>query len=98
MMMLIERPDIQERLRRDPTLIPQIFDETLRLEPPVVSLFRVCTRDVELGGRQLRKGDAVRSTSEEQTAIPTSSTTRPSSAWADPRIGTCRSVVARTVA
>ena len=59
MMMLIERPDIQERLRRDPTLIPQIFDETLRLEPPVVSLFRVCTRDVELGGRQLRKGDAV---------------------------------------
>ena len=59
MMMLIERPDIQERLRRDPGLIPKIFDETLRLEPPVVSLFRVCTRDVELGGRQLKKGDAV---------------------------------------
>ncbi len=59
MMMLIERPDLQERLRRDPGLIPKIFDETLRLEPPVVSLFRVCTRDVELGGRQLKKGDAV---------------------------------------
>jgi cytochrome P450 len=59
MMFLIERPDVQDRLRRDPSLIPKVFDETLRLEPPVVSLFRVCTRDVELGGRQLRKGDAV---------------------------------------
>jgi cytochrome P450 len=59
MMSLIDNPDLQENLRRDPTLIPKIFDETLRLEPPVVSLFRVCTRDVELRGRQLKKGDAV---------------------------------------
>jgi cytochrome P450 len=59
MMSLIDNPDLQENLRRDPTLIPKVFDETLRLEPPVVSLFRVCTRDVELRGRQLKKGDAV---------------------------------------
>ena len=43
MMMLIERPDLQDRLRRDRSLIPKVFDETLGLEPPVVSLFRVCT-------------------------------------------------------
>jgi cytochrome P450 len=59
MLMLIEDPDLQERLRRDPSAIPGIFDETLRLEPPVVSLFRVCTRDVEVGGQQLKQGDAV---------------------------------------
>jgi cytochrome P450 len=59
MLMLIEQPDLQERLRHNPTLIPGIFDETLRLEPPVISLFRVCTRDVELGSQQLHKGDAV---------------------------------------
>ena len=59
MMMLIDNPDLQERLRHDPSLIPKVFDETLRLEPPVVSLFRVCTRDVELRGQQLKKGDAL---------------------------------------
>jgi cytochrome P450 len=59
MTLLIDNPDLQVRLRQDPGLIPKIFDETLRLEPPVVSLFRVCTRDVELRGQQLKKGDAV---------------------------------------
>jgi cytochrome P450 len=59
MLLLIEHPDVQEQLRNHPSMIPQLFDETLRLEPPVISLFRACTRDVELRGRQLRKGDAV---------------------------------------
>jgi cytochrome P450 len=59
MMMLIEHPDLQERLRQDRSLIPKVFDETLRLEPPVISLFRVCTRDVDLHGQHLKKGDAV---------------------------------------
>jgi cytochrome P450 len=59
MMLLIENPDLQDELRQDPSLIPKLFDETLRLEPPVISLFRVCTRDVELGGKEMKKGDAV---------------------------------------
>jgi cytochrome P450 len=59
MLILIEHPDVQEQLRENPNLIPQLFDETLRLEPPVVTVFRVCTRDVELRGQKLKRGDAV---------------------------------------
>jgi cytochrome P450 len=59
MLMLAENPVVQDLLREHPNLIPNVLDETLRLEPPVVSLFRVCTRDVELSGRQLKQGDAV---------------------------------------
>jgi cytochrome P450 len=56
---LIEQPEIQEQLRRQPSLIPTLLEEVLRMDPPVMSLFRVCTRDVEVGGHQFKSGDAV---------------------------------------
>jgi len=59
MMLLLDHPDIERQVRRDPSLLPKMFDETLRLETPVISQYRVCTRDVELHGRQLRRGEAV---------------------------------------
>jgi cytochrome P450 len=59
MLRLAKDPALQCRLRKDPSLIPTIFDEILRLEPPVVSLPRLCTRDVVLGGQQIKKGEAV---------------------------------------
>jgi cytochrome P450 len=59
MMLLLEHPEIEQQVRRDPSLLPKLFDETLRLESPVISQYRVCTRDVELHGRQLRQGEAV---------------------------------------
>ena len=59
MLALIERPEIQEQLRRQPSLIPTMLEEVLRMDPPVMSLFRVCTRDVEVRGHQLKAGDGV---------------------------------------
>ena len=56
---LVQHPELQDRLRKDPSLIPTVFDETIRLEPPILGMSRVCTRDVELGGQQLRAGDEV---------------------------------------
>lgn len=49
-------PDLENRLR-DPDWIRKDLDEFLRHESPVLTLRRVVTRDVELGGTQLREGD-----------------------------------------
>src|SRR5262249_42508972 len=59
MLSLIEQPEVQKQLRQEPGLIPKLLEEVLRLEPPVISLFRVCTRDVKVGGQQINQGDAV---------------------------------------
>ena len=57
---LLERPDLAERLRRDPTLLPPALEEVLRLEPPVqVAVPRVVLEDTELGGVPLRSGEPV---------------------------------------
>jgi cytochrome P450 len=52
-------PDIQDQLRQDRSLIPDFVEETLRLTGPPQRLFRIATRDVELSGAQIRKGDWV---------------------------------------
>lgn len=59
MLKLVEHPEVQERLRREPTLIPAVFDEVLRMEPPVIGMQRVATRDVEIDGRNIREGEQV---------------------------------------
>jgi cytochrome P450 len=59
MLSLIERPELQDQLRQQPGLISKLVEEVLRLEPPVISLFRVCTRDVNVNGQRLKQGDAV---------------------------------------
>jgi len=55
--LLTERPDIRERLITEPALIPQSFDEFMRLFTPTQGLCRTVTRDTVLGGQQLRRGD-----------------------------------------
>ena len=47
---LVDRPEQVQRLRTDPSLIPSVVEETLRNESPVKLVYRVTTRDVELGG------------------------------------------------
>ena len=54
---LIEDPTLESLLRERPELIPAAIEEILRLEPPVNTRPRKCTRDVEIGGRVLREGD-----------------------------------------
>lgn len=52
-------PQDRARLLADPTLLPTAIEEFLRCYPPNETLTRTATRDVELGGRQIRRGDVV---------------------------------------
>lgn len=54
---LAEEPDLQQRLRQEPGLLPAAIDEILRIHAPLISNRRIATRDVEIGGRQLKAGD-----------------------------------------
>jgi len=57
---LAENPEARKLLLDDPdTYMPRAIEEFARVFAPVVALGRTCTRDVELGGRQLKKGDFV---------------------------------------
>jgi cytochrome P450 len=52
-------PDQFEKLRADPSLIPNATQEIIRWQTPVTHMRRTCTADVMLGGQQLHKGDKV---------------------------------------
>ncbi|MEY2855229.1 MAG: hypothetical protein RL030_2361 [Pseudomonadota bacterium] len=56
---LAEHPQVQEKLRAQPEDIALAIEEILRLQAPVIQMARLVTRDVVLGGRQLRAGDRV---------------------------------------
>ncbi|GHO85889.1 cytochrome P450 [Dictyobacter formicarum] len=48
-----EYPELQERLRQDPALMPTTIEEVLRYLPPVWFTFRRTASDVELGGKTI---------------------------------------------
>ena len=56
---LAERPDLWRQLKSDPSLVEPFIEETLRFESPVQRLFRIATREVEVSGKQIGKGDLV---------------------------------------
>ncbi len=56
---IAESEETQERLRREPELIPAAAEEFMRHETPVQAMVRYPVRDVELHGRTLPAGEAV---------------------------------------
>jgi cytochrome P450 len=56
---LNKNPDQYARLRADPGLIPAMVSETIRWQTPLAHMSRVATRDVEMGGKTIKKGDRV---------------------------------------
>ncbi len=56
---LNQNPDQYDKLRADPSLIPGMVSETIRWQTPLAHMRRIATRDVELGGKTIRKGDKV---------------------------------------
>src|SRR5438874_11054153 len=56
---LLRNPDQLKRLRDDLTLIPSAVEELLRYESPSQHTARICPEDGELGGKRIRKGQAV---------------------------------------
>jgi len=56
---LCEHPEQFERLRRDPSLLPQAIEEILRWVSPVMQFRRTAMRATQIGGKPIRKGDKV---------------------------------------
>jgi cytochrome P450 len=57
MLVLLERPDLWARLRDEPWLLDTAVDEIMRWSAPIVYFARTATRDVELAGRRIRRGE-----------------------------------------
>jgi cytochrome P450 len=56
---MFENPGERAKLDANPALIPSMVSETLRWQTPLSYMRRTATRDVELGGKTIRKGDRV---------------------------------------
>ena len=56
---LNKNPDQYAKLRADPSLVLPMISETIRYQTPLAHMSRVATRDVELGGKTIRKGERV---------------------------------------
>ena len=54
-----EFPDVQERLRADRSLIPVFLEETLRLESPVKSHFRIAKTTTAIGDCPIKAGTTI---------------------------------------
>jgi cytochrome P450 len=59
MWMIVRFPEQADLVRRDPKLLNNFVEETLRFESPVQGLARQTTRDVELNGTVIPKGSMV---------------------------------------
>jgi cytochrome P450 len=53
---LRDDPEMMDRLRADPSLIPAFVDEMLRFQPSAHGLMRHCVEDTELGGVRVPAG------------------------------------------
>lgn len=56
---LAENPDVQALLRADRSLVPAAVEEYLRLFTPYRGFARTATRDVEVGGRLIKKDEPI---------------------------------------
>jgi len=56
---LLDHRDQLERVRRDPSLVPNLVEEALRYEAPIQTVFRTTTRDVEVAGTPIPAGSTV---------------------------------------
>jgi len=56
MKLLVQHPDVWKRIQEDPSTIPAMVEEGLRLASPNQGLFRICTEDAEVAGVAIPKG------------------------------------------
>jgi cytochrome P450 len=59
LMALNEHPGEYQKLRDDPSLIPGMVSEIIRYVTPVIHMRRTAKEDIELGGKEIKKGDKV---------------------------------------
>ncbi len=56
---LFTNPEMLDVVRADPTLLPAVIEESLRLEPAAAVVDRYAVRDTQLGGASIKAGDLV---------------------------------------
>jgi len=56
MMLLLRHPDQLALVVADPSLVPNMIEEALRLESPATAMFRMATEETELAGVRIPKG------------------------------------------
>jgi cytochrome P450 len=56
---LCDRPELQQSLREDPSIVPTFIEETLRLESPVKTEFRLARKSTSLAGVDIPAGTVV---------------------------------------
>jgi cytochrome P450 len=56
---IVDVPGLQDRLRADPSLIPAMLEETLRLEGSTKQLSRLARRDTKIGDLPVKAGTKV---------------------------------------
>jgi cytochrome P450 len=56
---LLQNPDVLQQVRSHPELIPNAIEELIRYDAPVQMVTRWAYEDLEIGGKQIRRGDQV---------------------------------------
>lgn len=56
---LARDPGLFAAARSDPSVIPMIVEEVLRISSPIHAMYRTANEDVEIGGARIPKGDRV---------------------------------------
>lgn len=59
LVVLLDKPELLERLKADRSGIPSFIEEVLRYEPPAQTSLRLTSEELELGGVRLPKGAPV---------------------------------------
>ena len=74
---IIDQPGLQDRLRADPSLIPAMLEEVLRLEGSTKQTFRLARRHTKIGDRDVAAGTKV--------FVGLAAANRDPQRWADPQ-------------
>jgi len=59
MLALIQHQQELRKLQRDPSLLPDAVEEIVRWASPIIHFARTATEDAEIGGKHIKKGDAL---------------------------------------
>jgi cytochrome P450 len=74
--LLATHPDEWRKLRADPSLAKNVFEETVRMESPIQNLFRTTTRQIEFG--------SIRIPADEKVLLLLASANRDPEHWEEP--------------
>jgi hypothetical protein len=56
---LMENPEQRRMVLEDPSLVPAVVEESLRMFPAFAHFARTATRDTELHGQRIREGETL---------------------------------------